>query len=1472
MVRVQFQPAESRSKLIITHTWDSDLYLYLVAPNGQILELSSANGSSGDDFTNTIFSDAGATNITAGTAPFTGTFKPEGSLTAGCSLTPTVGSFGAIGGGSVVPDGNWTLRVFDNAGGDVGTLTNWTLNLPASSGGTASNAYTDFNNIITSMPALPTIVTSQDFVCPGTYNFASSSNGLPGYTYLWSVTNPSGGSSTITTPTAGSTNITFTNTTGGNLVYTVILTVGTECCGNLGTITKTITVYPAPTITTQPVNVTVCEGGNATFTGAAIGQNLTYQWQESTNNGVTWTDIVSGGIYSGVNSSSLVINGVTIGMNGYQYRLVVNSLCGSATTNAAILYIKPLPTAVVSSPDAHICLGQSASIVINFTGTAPWTITYIENNGTTSTTHTITTSSNPYTITVSPTTTTSYTITNVSDGNSCSNTATGGISVIVDQVAPVIVITNPDPVCAPNTVNISLPYITAGSTTDGPLQYWTSYPTPATPLSNPLTVGSGTYYISNTNACGTAYGAVVVTVNPVLTPTFGSFGPYCIGDIPSVLPTTSNNGVTGTWSPSTIITSSEGSVVYTFTPAAGSCAVSTTMSVVTSNCCPTIVCPENINISVCNQPLPIGATDTATFNALDATSSTNAATISFSDATSTVGCIETTSRTYTATNSNGTCAVTCQQIITRHLDAVNPTASNPTPISVQCPSLVPASNIAVVTDEADNCGVPTVTFLGDVSNGLVCPEIITRTYKVVDACNNSINVTQTITIAAPTVTMPANGSSTVSCASLAVAPTALAPVVTDNCGRTLTAVLVGSTATPSSITCNGTVVWTYRYTACDGTTADWTHTYTVTMSGGLTPPANTTATVACPANATDPGAPANITDACGRTLTPVLIGSVSTPSSITCNGTVVWTYRYTACDGTTADWTHTYTVTMAGGLTPPANTTATLACPANATDPGAPANITDACGRTLTPVLIGSVSTPSSITCNGTVVWTYRYTACDGTTADWTHTYTVTMAGGLTPPANTTATVACPANATDPGAPANITDACGRTLTPVLVGSVSTPSSITCNGTVVWTYRYTACDGTIADWTHTYTVTMAGGLTPPANTTATVACPANATDPGAPANITDACGRTLTPVLVGSVSTPSSITCNGTVVWTYRYTACDGTTADWTHTYTVTMAGGLTPPANTTATVTCPANATDPGAPANITDACGRSLTPVLIGSVSTPSSITCNGTVVWTYRYTACDGTTADWTHTYTVTMSGVLTPPANTTATVACPANATDPGAPANITDACGRTLTPVLIGSVSTPSSITCNGTVVWTYRYTTCDGTTADWTHTYTVTMAGGLTPPANTTATVACPANATDPGAPANITDACGRTLTPVLVGSVSTPSSITCNGTVVWTYRYTACDGTTADWTHTYTVMAGGLTPPANTDGGWVNTSGQHDGNGSLSGQCHRSGCSGQYHRCLWKDFDSSSRGFRLHPKFDHVQRYGGLDVQIYCL
>jgi hypothetical protein len=51
--------------------------------------------------------------------------------------------------------------------------------------------------------------------------------------------------------------------------------------------------------------------------------------------------------------------------------------------------------------------------------------------------------------------------------------------------------------------------------------------------------------------------------------------------------------------------------------------------------------------------------------------------------------------------------------------------------------------------------------------------------------------------------------------------------------------------------------------------------------------------------------------------------------------------------------------------------------------------------------------------------------------------------------------------------------------------------------------------------------------------------------------------------------------------------------------------------------------------------------------------------------------------------------------------------------------------------------------------------------------------------------AVDPGAPADITDGCGRTVSAVLVGSVETPDPLTCEGTIIYTYTYTDCSGLT---------------------------------------------------------------------------------------
>ena len=111
----------------ITHGFDQDLTMYLLAPNGAVLQLAASVGGSGSNFTNTIFTDTAATSITAGTAPFNGMYKPSGSLTPTCTNTGTVSNFAGIGGGSIIPNGTWTLKVYDGVNLVAGSLLNWSI-------------------------------------------------------------------------------------------------------------------------------------------------------------------------------------------------------------------------------------------------------------------------------------------------------------------------------------------------------------------------------------------------------------------------------------------------------------------------------------------------------------------------------------------------------------------------------------------------------------------------------------------------------------------------------------------------------------------------------------------------------------------------------------------------------------------------------------------------------------------------------------------------------------------------------------------------------------------------------------------------------------------------------------------------------------------------------------------------------------------------------------------------------------------------------------------------------------------------------------------------------------------------------------------------------------------------------------------------------------------------------------------------
>src|SRR5678809_1243484 len=157
------------------------------------------------------------------------------------------------------------------------------------------------------------------------------------------------------------------------------------------------------------------------------------------------------------------------------------------------------------------------------------------------------------------------------------------------------------------------------------------------------------------------------------------------------------------------------------------------------------------------------------------------------------------------------------------------------------------------------------------------------------------------------------------------------------------------------------MVYTFTYTDCANHTHAWTYTYTIAVPDFVLP-ADGTSTVNCPADATLPVAPV-VNDACGNAITPV----VTTPTPVTCNGTMVYTFTYTDCANHTHAWTYTYTI-AAPEFTLPANGSSTVNCPSDAVAP-TPPTVTDAGGREIAP----TDTTPSPVTCNGTMVYTFTY-------------------------------------------------------------------------------------------------------------------------------------------------------------------------------------------------------------------------------------------------------------------------------------------------------------------------------------------------------------------------------------------------------------------------------------------------------------------------------------------------------------------
>ncbi len=389
----------------VNHTFPDDIDLVLVSPTGQAVILMSDAGGGTDaiglDYT---FDDAAVAMADAAFNP-SGTYKPTnfitpddfpapgpGSLT---QATPTLATFTGS------PNGNWSLYVVDDLGGDFGFIGNWSITFAVPSLVTfnpATGLFTDalatvaytagtptgvvfakpttttsyvatstvagctstatVNITVNQLPAITTQPTpAAQTVCPGTtvtYSVAATGTGL---TYQWRLgTTNLVNNAQISGATTNT--LTITNVAAANAgSYTVVVT-GT-CTPALTSTAAVLTVAAAPVISTQPASVTVCAGANASFTVATVGSvpaPTIYQWQVSTDGGTTWTNLLTPDAFT----PTITITGATIAQNNNRYRVIVTNTCAQATTSAAaILTVNPLPTVTAGALPARICISDS---------------------------------------------------------------------------------------------------------------------------------------------------------------------------------------------------------------------------------------------------------------------------------------------------------------------------------------------------------------------------------------------------------------------------------------------------------------------------------------------------------------------------------------------------------------------------------------------------------------------------------------------------------------------------------------------------------------------------------------------------------------------------------------------------------------------------------------------------------------------------------------------------------------------------------------------------------------------------------------------------------------------------------------------------------------------------------------------------------------------------------------------------------
>ncbi len=295
-----------------------------------------------------------------------------------------------------------------------------------------------------------------------------------------------------------------------------------HCVLNAGQITSNpalLTVSDAIVMGTQPTSQTVCSTATSvTFTAAATGTGLTYQWQMSTN-GASWTNV------TGATATTYTIANPTIALNGRQYKVIVTGVspCSTVISDVATLTVTGV---TVSTSAATICVGAPITLSAVYTG-APGTTTSTwacATNGSGATTAVSGDSA-----TVTPTAAGTYVYTFTTNG-SCSFAPT--VSVTVNPLPIITAVTaTPAAICSGATVNLAATSISNGPTTTATYAAppAVTYPTSDEDFASIVIKQGTTTILSNTSANNSLVGTLgTATGTAGSYSNFTSFGAFAL--------------------------------------------------------------------------------------------------------------------------------------------------------------------------------------------------------------------------------------------------------------------------------------------------------------------------------------------------------------------------------------------------------------------------------------------------------------------------------------------------------------------------------------------------------------------------------------------------------------------------------------------------------------------------------------------------------------------------------------------------------------------------------------------------------------------------------------------------------------------------------------------------------------------------------------------------------------------------------